>query len=54
MKLFCLAVAQASMWIHPEVRAANRAMGIQMEELPGECYFRCTFVRLREETRCEK
>ena len=55
MKLFAfLAVAEASVWIHPQVRAQNRAMGIPMEELPGVCFFQCTGDLAREEIRCGK
>ena len=55
MKLFAfLAVAEASVWIHPQVRAANKALGIPMEELPGVCFFQCTGDLAREEIRCGK
>merc|ERR1712154_180677 len=55
MKLFAfLAAVEASVWIHPEVRAANRALGIPMEELPGICLMECMFQAARESIRCEK
>ena len=55
MKLFAIiATAQATQWIHPEVVAANRALGIPMESLPGECFFRCMGDMVRESIRCEK
>ena len=55
MKLFAiLATAQATHWIHPEVVAANRALGIPMDSLPGECWMMCTVDAARESIRCEK
>merc|ERR1712130_383478 len=55
MKLLAfVALAEASVWIHPEVVAANRALGIPMEDMPGECFFKCTMDLAREEIRCGK
>ena len=55
MKLFAiLATAQATQWIHPEVVAANRALGIPMDSMPGQCFFTCAMAMARESIRCEK
>jgi len=36
MKLFAfLAAVEASVWIHPEVKVASKALGVPMEDLPG-------------------
>ena len=55
MKLFAfLSIADCSVWIHPEVRAANRALGIPMEDPPGVCFIRCTVEYSKEDYRCNK
>ena len=54
MKIFAfLAIAEASVWIHPEVQAANKALGIRDGELPGKCFFECTIEAARESIRCD-
>ena len=54
MKLFAfLAAVEATVWIHPEVIAANRALGIPTESVPGVCLFQCMGDLIREDIRCE-
>merc|ERR1712110_20284 len=55
MKLLAVfGLTKASVWIHPEVRAANRALGIPIEVYDFDCVYNCTVELIREEVRCMK